>query len=471
MDRLVEVFLNTEKTEDFFSLKIDRESIWPFIRLETFRLIERQIRNGDLVAVPYRQKFREDPRTYTESEKAAYENSVIDSKLPCDVLVVNAKHRMVRMNGSVFCPVTGMIESLCTDMKFSYCTQVYQSSSYSADSDLTEINHNRIRRHAEWDFDNQTVKRTVDDIAKGLQKHYDIIPDERFRRDLCEMIHYVWECSCFSRFYSEMLKRVSPKLLIVSSYYSVINMIIIREANRLGIPTVEMQHGTIGNEHVAYNCIAGDVTNDAAPKYMLVYGRFEQDVMRSFVARKNIYKVGNPFLNSLRDHRPAGNSACKSLLVISFISDNEDLIRFTLQMRELDSNMRIVYRFHPEERIDAAVIRQFESEEIECSSDFSVSIYELIMDCDYCIGTLSTALYEALCFKKPSFVLSRDVAESDLREAEKFLPHVSSAEEFSRLIAHSESRDDTERIAEYFYEPDTGLLRKALRSIMKENQH
>ena len=55
MDRNVELFLQAEKQYRLFDLPFAGENLWDYVRLETFRLIERQLLRSNLVPVPYRQ--------------------------------------------------------------------------------------------------------------------------------------------------------------------------------------------------------------------------------------------------------------------------------------------------------------------------------------------------------------------------------------------------------------------------------
>lgn len=53
--------------------------------------------------------------------------------------------------------------------------------------------------------------------------------------------------------YDRMLNRIRPKVIIEVVSYSLPKLIVNDIAKKMNIPTIELQHGTMGKYHIAYN--------------------------------------------------------------------------------------------------------------------------------------------------------------------------------------------------------------------------
>ena len=455
MDKNVERFLEAEKEHDLFALSLGGKRIWSFLRLEVFRLIERQLLRSNLIPVPYRQVFLSDGKTYTEEEQAAYEAKLIRDRMGCDFLIVNNKHRFVKDHGRPFCPVTGMLEQI-DPHRFACCTQVYSWGEKLRYDSENDINYGKIRKQPWLRFREEEAEAFVSALQELFSAVFQIELDPRFQRDVARQIRHVADNFAYLDFYLRLLGALKPKAVIVSSYYAIIDGVILTACAMLKIPTVEMQHGTIGNEHVAYNCLVPSPLVLGVPDYLAAYGPFDQQVPRHFVKKENVIPVGNLFLNRIvreyRERPPAPNPH-PAVLIVSFNMRNEELVAFSLELKRLQPEWQIIYRFHPEENIPQDTLLRLEAAGIICHRDFSVSIYELVSRADYIVGTKSTVLYEALCFSKPSYVLLTEPDQSLWREAEKHMPHVDTAASFLQALESPAPEAPLERAA-YFYRQD-----------------
>ena len=467
MDRYVEQFLRTEETERLFERPFMGKNIWMYLRLEVFRLIERQILRSNLVPVPYRQCFLEDCIDWSPKEQTEYEESVIQKLMGSDFLIINNKHRFVRWGEELVCPITGMLPKLYP-YRFGCCTQVYNRGKFQCYDHPEDINHNRITRKSQLIFSEEELNAYVTNLALLFGQAYQIVLEQPFYTDVAAHIRYVANMMCYTDFYARLLQAVQPKAVIVSSYYATIDSLILAEADSLGIPTIEIQHGTIGNEHVAYNFLRRPKQTDCLPDYLAAYGQFERDTLRNFVEPEKMIPVGNLFLNQVRrdlSSKLAKGGERKRVLIISFNMDNGKLVQFTLDLKKFRPNWEIVYRFHPEEKIMAETLHALEEAGVICAADFQISIYSLITEADWLVGTKSTVLYEAMCFSKPSWVLQTE--ESDQwREAEKRMPHVLSAEDF--LDKLGEDTDSLNRSAYFYRQNGEATMGTLLASLMEK---
>ncbi len=456
LDKNVEIFLAAEKEHGLFDIPLGKEKLWSFLRLEVFRLIERQLLQSNLIPVPYRQVFLSDGRTYTEAEQAAYEEEAIQYRMGCDFLVVNNKHRFVNYHGTPLCPVTGILEQI-DPHQYAYCTQVYSRGQYQLYDSDNDINYGKIRKRPCLQYEEDDLRSYVSSLHTLFSDVFHLELDERFIRDVTRQVVYVDNAFAYKSFYSRLLAGVRPGAVIVSSYYAIIDSVILTAAAEQGITTVEMQHGTIGNEHVAYNCLVSSPEVYGVPDYLAAYGPFDQLVPRNVVKKENVIPVGNLFLNRIcREYRnrPSASNPVPTVLIVSFNMRNEELVAFALSLKRERPGWQIIYRFHPEENIEKSAETRMEQAGILCQKDFRVSIYDLVFQADYIVGTKSTVLYEALCFHKPTFVLLTEPDFEQWREAEKYMPHVTTSASFLQAVEKEQSRETIRRQTEFFYRQD-----------------
>ena len=90
-----------------------------------------------------------------------------------------------------------------------------------------------------------------------------------------------------------ILKRKRVRCVVTSVGYSQRNQVLAHAAHKLGIPVVELQHGTIYRAHAAYNL--SSQSSDYAPDWVLTWGRHWGSQTSNYSLRGNV-SVGYPYL-------------------------------------------------------------------------------------------------------------------------------------------------------------------------------
>src|SRR5262249_31727054 len=102
------------------------------------------------------------------------------------------------------------------------------------------------------------------------------------------------------------LERIRPHLVAVNCYYSLQNMALVAACRRLGIPSVDLQHGVQGAFHIAYGPWMQVPSQgwDLLPDRFWCWSEPEVNSIRSWAARAGGHHVplvgGNPWLDSWR---------------------------------------------------------------------------------------------------------------------------------------------------------------------------
>ena len=382
-------FLMAEKTHDMFHLTYNGFEIWPFLRFEMFRIVE-SLSEGFL----YRPVYE---RQLPVNEEVFFSDTPAEAR-HCDFLVVTNRHRMVTVCNETVCPVTYMFREIGYSTHTLYHS--YQKKdAYDADGrfDGTPYGSN-----AASVFSAQTDIKTMRKLKSFCRE---LIPDDLVDRAVSEaqnMIGYVSYMSRLMPLFDRILDAYSSKILFVSSAYAIANMFLIYTANKRRIPTVEIQHGLIGESHVAYNTLSDHIPQVYYPDHLMVYGEFDKMTPRHLIPRRNIHVIGNKLLEVFcQIDREDKNG----VLIIGNISNNDHLTCLASTIKKQCPSEKVTYRVHAEETDNAVALNCLEQNGVIISKDVRVSVYQLLLEHKWVIGTVSTVLQEALRFKINTVVL------------------------------------------------------------------
>lgn len=103
----------------------------------------------------------------------------------------------------------------------------------------------------------------------------------------------------YARWFNLFYKIYKPKAIFINCYYSLIHQAAICAAKKMGIKTIELQHGIINNKHSAYN-IFTYLDKSFFPDYLLAFGDYVKNVFNEgnyFIKKENVLPVGSMYLD------------------------------------------------------------------------------------------------------------------------------------------------------------------------------
>ena len=243
-------------------------------------------------------------------------------------------------------------------------------------------------------------------------------------RELCEHYHvnidvdnyvqeiifgyYMYKAERF--FYSKKIDKYKPKVIIEVVSYNRRCMVVNEIAHERGTPTIELQHGSIGNDHFAYNFYTDSLIRQF-PKYFFAFGDFWKKGVFFPINEKRVISVGYPYLEKMyyKYKRDREDSAKQTVL---FLSPGTLGDRLSVIAEELSNNLdsdcyQIVYKLHPIEYKDwRENCPSLCKENITVIDNFDINLYDLLANCDYIVsGGRTTTIYEALIFGVPIYIL------------------------------------------------------------------
>ncbi|MBW2529005.1 MAG: hypothetical protein JRI23_32815 [Deltaproteobacteria bacterium] len=326
---------------------------------------------------------------------------------PADVLVINHP-RHVRLGDEWVCPYT---EPLLRQLDRSYWVleDVWQGVhshpqsgprlKYLEWSVLTEQVRFLARHGLTGGRLSSAEQRQVRTWCETLQAELGGGPS--VQRALSLTRAAVRELAALRRLYGALLARVEPKLIVLVVHYSYRCLPLTATARERGIPVAELQHGTLGETHLAYNVAPGR-RPPGFPDYLLTFGDWWRDHTPGLpLAAEAAPAIGYAWLDAYAARTPrrcpAGNP--RTVLFVSQGTIGPELSRLATELAARKPGAyRIRYKLHPGELMgwrerypwlvgtDIQVI------------DEPTNIYDEFTQAETVVGVYSTALFEALAF-------------------------------------------------------------------------
>ena len=215
-------------------------------------------------------------------------------------------------------------------------------------------------------------------------------------------------------YFGRLVNKYKPKALLFIGAYSGYHMAAIQAAKRREIPTIEMQHGFLYDNHPGYVRKTPSENRDCVPDYFLAFGRvFKNTVEKGNLFKpENIVSVGYPFLDIIKVKPAKINKE-----VESFISKHEYIILVTSQWsigKKMENffsrvapiikkeNIGIIYKPHPNDWRQYEDIQKYRN---VLYIDKNESIYELFKVVNIHSTAYSTTGIEALYFGVPNIAI------------------------------------------------------------------
>lgn len=205
--------------------------------------------------------------------------------------------------------------------------------------------------------------------------------------------------------YSFLLNKIKPKVVILTVSYGRGISPIIEVCKNMGIPVVELQHGTISRYHTGYS-FPNVKKLKRFPDYFLTFGDYWKHIVDLPIPGNQIISAGYPFFEM--EVAKYKNEPVKDQIV--FISQGtigKEMSKFAAKLQSRnDFNMDIIYKLHPGEydRWEQEYPWLVDSG-MRVVSDDSEPVYRLLAQSKAIVGVYSTLVYEALGLGLRTFLL------------------------------------------------------------------
>lgn len=213
------------------------------------------------------------------------------------------------------------------------------------------------------------------------------------------------------KYYKRVIKNF--KAIVIVCHYEFQRMVLIAAAKECGIPTIELQHGILSEDHIAYNFY-----KQAKPQYLpdlfLDYGQFWEEAcnFKSFVPMKT---VGNPLFEHCTSLVKEDETWKDTVVLYSGSGAGKRLIKLAEEFLRSDvgKSFRVIFKCHPKENSQwRDIYPELANSRIEVIADDSINVYDLFFKADYHIAGESTVLYEVLAYGKYAMYCQMSITDN-----------------------------------------------------------
>lgn len=288
----------------------------------------------------------------------------------------------------------------------------------------------------------------------------------------------------YYKIFNITFKKLQPKIIFISEYYSLPHQAAVYTARSLGIKTVEFQHGIINTEHAAYN-VFSSMDKIFFPEYLLVFGEYCKNIFNKnnfFIDENKVLPIGNMYINYINNYYTPSKETTELFLkyrkkynkivaISSQLGIEDKLIDF-LKKSALISN-KILYIFVPRNYDKDYSYYNFPPNMIIISN---LDVYKIIKETDFHATVNSTCAIEAPALGVPNILininnLSKNYYSLILKNPE-VTNYVNNEVDFVNLIQSwtPRSKKEIKMLHSEFYATNyKESLKKVLELINKDN--
>ncbi|QWB99437.1 hypothetical protein KHQ88_04530 [Mycoplasmatota bacterium] len=408
-DTIIEKFLTFESDNNLFDLKVKDTHFWHLIRFQIYNKIESIIydvgrAHGD------KKSFRNNLILILYNLKYLFIRNVVFYNKKIDYLFMNHPRRV--MDNNVYkCLYTDNLISSGYE-KYLIIEDPYQGmhKKLIPNRSIVYTDSLFLFREIKFLLSYNYFKNKEANIIKSLiyliNKEFKIDLDEKFLTSLIKKSIITFEY--FNRKYKKLLLKTKPNVIIQVVSYTYSRLSLNYVAKTLNIPTIELQHGTMGKYHIAYN-FKEKVNLPTFPDYIFIFGKFWKENTRFPISENKIKIVGWPYLEKKVSEfqKKSKENSKKNIIFLSQGTIGIKFTKFALDFCNLIdlTKYKVILKLHPGEygRWKKEYPWLIDSK-IEVIDHNKHDIHYYFAKSDIQVGVSSTALFEGLAYGLKTYV-------------------------------------------------------------------
>lgn len=410
----IKIFLKNEIKDNMFEREIFGIKYWEYVRPFVCVLISKEVSNSE----SHFAKVKQNLKMYFPYIKRI--KNYFLRKRRCDILMVSYTRRM---------EVDNKYRNNCIDYYVDYLKEKYnvltieeptwsitnsnyahKNPVYTENIYFTDFHEIKLLLKYKFNilFKTKKYKQILEEyekVSKTVAKWYG-----KDKVDFKEyFIKSILKLESSIKYSEKLLLKTKPKLVMFYYMPSVFTVSLAANANKMNIPTVEVQHGTISKyDPVANKCLdASKLKGDI--KYIFAFGK--NQVNTHALAMKDLNKikcVGYPYFEEKIKSLKLKEK--DSILIISQATIGESMAKFASELADIIKDKKIIFKYHPHELTkDYECLKKDNIIEIRSEK----SIYELQEESMLQIGSYSTSVYEGFAFKIPTLIVKKIFGSSE----------------------------------------------------------
>lgn len=249
------------------------------------------------------------------------------------------------------------------------------------------------------------------------------------------------------KYYRYLISKFNPRIIIEVVGYSRKCMVVNEIALERDIPTIEFQHGMMGEEHFAYNYPRGYKIKQF-PQFIFLFGDYWKTKSKFPIANDHIISVGYPYMDKMVS-RYKIESCYRDKINILFLSTGPIGLELSDMAIELNNRLdsdkySIVFKLHPAEYATwKERYPRLYASGIEVIDNNKQNLYQLFATSNIQISGLgSTTIFEGLYFSLTTFILGHGMMKEFKELCNQGLAYeFNSVYDLYNMILNLENRD------------------------------
>lgn len=474
-------FIEIEEMYRLNDLNYQGFHYWNHLRTEVYREMKRM--TGALAAQSKAKKTRREK--WSDLSRVFYNAYLRPQRLKKNVDILFRVHPRRIKNGNVYCSsyTDGLIDlypnSLCIEN--SYLSpgfhhrpareKLYYLDRFGFEAELW----------AKWQRKDRTgmyreLRREIsENLTEPIKKLYETIGVEpELNREIEQFTIFTLSDIRLMKYYSRLLKTVNPKLVVEVIGYSKESAVLTECARRLGIRTIELQHGQIYRDHMAYQ-YPEKANVPSLPDYFFSFADYWSELTSFPHGQVKCISTGFPYFEEERIKFPAaskkGGGGRRTLLFLCNNIGGEELTRTAVILgKTLDpERFQIVCKMHPNQyQTWRAQFPWLADAAVRIIDTPSPPLYQLLSEADIQVGTTSTSIFEGFGYGLETYILKCD-ENRNMQELEKkgIVNLFSDAKELSVLLGESGRRNSTPDPQYFWRENALANMKEQIDAILK----
>lgn len=324
------------------------------------------------------------------------------------------------------------LRPVCTDnLVYTDRIEVLATISLMVHKVILKKSYQRVRKQIE-----AKIRPACDELAQLMEVDYD------FDEVVTMMSDGYFLYRRKKELFTAEIGKYSPKVILEVVGDNADCMIVNELAAAQDIPTIELQHGVTGMEHIAYN-YPKDAVIVQFPRYFFTFSTYWCTGTRYPIPPERCVAVGFPYLErNAGRFRDIEKDSRKIILFISQKPIGKELSDVAVELNQKINKdiYRIIYKLHPGEydswRTDYPELKQ---SGIEVIDNFETELYYLFAISSYQVGGYgSTAVFEGLYFGLETFIYKKRALSLLMALCEQgFADSFDCAEELYCMLKHN----------------------------------
>lgn len=400
-------FIEIEDQYDLFSISIGNIKIWQFIRAYLYPKLVEIVCNIKSPLNSFKATKLEEKESFLYRIKT---NPYLVHRK--DLLIVGSPRRVY--DGKYYIDL--FTDEIICHLKHSY--YLFEHCNYAGGHytpvKIKGIKYNNLYIKPQMrNCASKETKQKLDIILSIFEKEFSMKWSNCQKKQMAETINsLVFDCDIYYRRYCAfLLNRIKPKAVIIVKYYEMKNMILIQEAKKRNIPTIELQHGMMDDVMPVYNYLKKH-NFDTYPDYIFTFGEYDKEVAHYPIDKKYIIPVGYPEL----EKKAKQNKRTETKKQITFFAGASlKLEKYAIYLnRILDKNVyKIVFKLHPMQYSQwKKIYVELADTDIEVIDNNQKDSAYYLAQSDFVIGISTTVMFEATLFPCKIAIVKEDNYQS-----------------------------------------------------------